>query len=53
MSNMNLAIITAYVLYLTWSAMASSPDKTCNPSIDKILNGTTTDDNEPTGPSMT
>merc|ERR1719361_237105 len=41
------AIISAYVLYLTWSAMASSPDKICNPSIDKILNGTTTND-EPT-----
>jgi hypothetical protein len=38
------AIISAYVLYLTWSAMASSPDKICNPSIDKILNGTTTND---------
>lgn len=38
------AVISAYVLYLTWSAMASNPDKACNPSIAKILNGTSTDD---------
>merc|ERR1712106_10742 len=44
------AVISAYVLYLTWSAMASNPEKECNPSIVKILNGT--DTNETTQPTM-
>ena len=48
------AVISAYVLYLTWSAMASNPDKACNPSIAKILNGTSTDDDtsQPTSRSF-
>lgn len=39
------AVISAYVLYLTWSSMSSNPDRTCNPTIASILNGTATDDN--------
>ena len=37
------AIISGYVMYLTWSAMASSPNRECNASITDILNGTSTD----------
>ena len=39
------AIISGYVMYLTWSAMASSPNLECNPSIKVIFNGTIVDDN--------
>ncbi|KAL5014235.1 hypothetical protein ScPMuIL_008505 [Solemya velum] len=38
------AVITGYVMFLTWSAMSNNPDTRCNPSISYILNinGTTT-----------
>ena len=39
------AIISGYVMYLTWSAMASSPNRECNASITDILNGTNPDAN--------
>ncbi|XP_025092546.1 probable serine incorporator isoform X2 [Pomacea canaliculata] len=32
------SVITAYVMYLTWSAMTNNPDKTCNPSLNQITN---------------
>ncbi|XP_052763059.1 probable serine incorporator isoform X2 [Mya arenaria] len=30
------SLITAYVTYLTWSAMTNSPDRACNPSLTQI-----------------
>ncbi|XP_071496135.1 serine incorporator 3-like [Diadema antillarum] len=32
------AVISLYMVYLTWSAMSNNPDKTCNPSIAQIIN---------------
>ncbi|KAJ8321927.1 hypothetical protein KUTeg_000398 [Tegillarca granosa] len=32
------AVITLYVQYLTWSAMANNPKKNCNPSLTQIIN---------------
>lgn len=46
------AIISGYVMYLTWSSMASSPDIECNPSIASIFNGTTTDSNQNQQPTV-
>lgn len=37
------SVITAYVMYLTWSAMSNNPNKKCNPSFfDRISNSTGT-----------
>ncbi|XP_033114310.1 probable serine incorporator isoform X2 [Anneissia japonica] len=37
------SVISLYVVYLTWSAMSSSPDKACNPGFPDFLgNGTST-----------
>lgn len=41
------SIISAYIMYLTWSAMSNNPDTECNPSIETIfikdnVTGTTT-----------
>ncbi|KAH9508327.1 Serine incorporator 3 [Bulinus truncatus] len=36
------SLITAYIMYLTWSAMSNNPDKDCNPNLKAILNITTT-----------
>lgn len=33
------AVVSLYVMYLTWSAMSNSPDSTCNPGIIGIING--------------
>lgn len=33
------AVVTMYVTYLTWSAVANNPDGTCNPGLDGIING--------------
>lgn len=32
------SVITAYVMYLTWSAMSNNPDTACNPSLKQIFN---------------
>lgn len=32
------SLISAYVMYLTWSAMTNNPDTKCNPSLSQILN---------------
>jgi hypothetical protein len=37
------AVVSGYVIYLTWSAMANNPDTACNPSIAQILNITGAD----------
>jgi len=34
------SIISAYVMFLTWSAMTNNPDSGCNPSISHLLNKT-------------
>jgi hypothetical protein len=34
------AVITIYVMYLTWSAMTNNPNHACNPTISEILNKT-------------
>ncbi|XP_068927924.1 serine incorporator 3 [Petaurus breviceps papuanus] len=31
------SIITAYTIYLTWSAMSNEPDRTCNPGLLSII----------------
>ncbi|XP_043836913.1 serine incorporator 3, partial [Dromiciops gliroides] len=31
------SIITAYTMYLTWSAMSNEPDRTCNPGLLSII----------------
>ncbi|CAG5130432.1 unnamed protein product, partial [Candidula unifasciata] len=31
------SIISAYVIYLTWSAMTNNPDKSCNPNLKDIF----------------
>ncbi|XP_070209741.1 serine incorporator 1-like [Littorina saxatilis] len=37
------SVISAYVMYLTWSAMTNNPDRECNPSLSQILNPTGND----------
>ncbi|XP_076437864.1 serine incorporator 3-like isoform X2 [Babylonia areolata] len=32
------SVISAYISYLTWSAMSNNPDKACNPSLSQIVN---------------
>ncbi|KAL8589173.1 hypothetical protein ACOMHN_052511 [Nucella lapillus] len=32
------SMISAYITYLTWSAMTNNPDKACNPSLSQIVN---------------
>jgi hypothetical protein len=32
------AVVSAYVMFLTWSSMSNSPEIECNPSIASILN---------------
>ncbi|XP_071942620.1 serine incorporator 1-like isoform X2 [Antedon mediterranea] len=34
------SVISLYVVYLTWSAMTSSPEKACNPGFPTVNNGT-------------
>lgn len=36
------SIITAYTIYLTWSAMSNEPDRTCNPGLLSIITQITT-----------
>lgn len=33
------SVITAYVMYLTWSAMTNNPDRACNPTFTSLFNG--------------
>lgn len=33
------AIVTLYIVYLTWSAVANNPDRHCNPGLTGILSG--------------
>ena len=35
------ALISGYVIYLTWSALTNNPDKECNPSLISIFVNTT------------
>ena len=37
------SLISAYVMYLTWSAMTNNEDRHCNPTISQILNETNID----------
>ncbi|XP_059172902.1 serine incorporator 3-like isoform X2 [Physella acuta] len=34
------SLITAYIMYLTWSGMSNNPDRSCNPSLKSIFNST-------------
>jgi len=38
------AIVSFYVIYLTWSAMSNNPSPSCNPSLTKIFNITDGED---------
>lgn len=41
------AVVSAYVMFLTWSSMSNSPEIECNPSIASILNITDAGDPDP------
>lgn len=35
------SVVSLYTLYLTWSAMSNTPDKTCKPNFSGMINGQT------------